>query len=541
MLLFAAKAVAQDIEAMINAPILTVNGGVSANQIATITPGDTTGTNPYSLFVAGNLNLNFFGVVDIPLSFAYTNQELSKDASLPFNRFSISPSYKWVKVYAGYTSMQFSPYSLAGHELFGGGFELTPDNGFKISALYGRLKEASLGGDGIEPTYKRMGGGFDVEYKGKQYDVGVNLFAAQDDPSSAPFDTDSIILIPQENLTGSVKANVDVMENLRLGAEYGFSALNQALFHAVKTNFTYSLWGSSIGATYERVAPNYTTLGAYYMTNDYENITGNFATAIKKLNIAVNAGYQQDNLDKQKSNSTSRMIYSLDLSSNVNEKLSLGLNLSNQQSYIFVNDVYSQVTQTNEFENLDTLNVTQLNYTAAINGSYTLQSTKEQRQSVSCNFMYQKSAEAQQYSDFAGNDIYNTSVSYQFSLVPLKLNTSVSVNHNYSQMPQDMYSQAMTYNLSLQKIFFEELQTGLTATYSDMGNQTGNLSNVVNLRLNAGYQLAKKHSFNLSLSMLHSEAASKTRLQYAANLSYSYAFNVTVSRKNKKLKLDANF
>jgi hypothetical protein len=117
---FALQVVSQDIEALMQAPILTANGGISLNQIATITPDDTTATNPYALYLAGNLNLNFFGAVSVPLSFAYTNQQLSKSVSLPFNRFSLSPSYKWVKVHAGYTSMSFSPYSLAGHELFGG-------------------------------------------------------------------------------------------------------------------------------------------------------------------------------------------------------------------------------------------------------------------------------------------------------------------------------------------------------------------------------------------------------------------------------------
>jgi hypothetical protein len=561
---FAFNAAAQDIEALAKAPVLTTNGGISLSQIATFTPGDTTATNPYALYLAGNLNFSFFGVVNVPLSFAYTNQQLSKSVSLPFNRFSIAPSYKWVKVYAGYTSMQFSPYSLAGHELFGGGVELTPDNGFKISAIYGRLKKQSSGEEGIDPSYKRMGGGFNVEYKGKQFDVGVNLFKAQDILSSGYFlHPDSMPITPQDNLSGSVKAGVDLIKNLRWSAEYGISALNRninpqgkatknqygllatdgdlAVFHAMKTQLTYSVSASSIGATYERVAPNYTTLGAYYMTNDYENMTANFSTVIKKINIAFNGGYQHDNLENQKNNTTSRMIYSGNLSSNITDKFSLGVNFSNLQSYIYINDVYSQVSQTNEFQNLDTLNVTQLNYTASLNSSYLLQSAQEKRQSINLNFMYQKSAEAQQYSRFSGNDIYNTSVSYQFSLIPAKLNASSSVSYNYNQMPDNMYTKAMTYNLSLQKTFFEELKSSLTATFSNMSNQSGKLSNVLNLRISEGYVLAKKHNLNLSLSMLYSEGITKKRLQYAANLSYSYTFNAVVSRKDKKLKMDANF
>ena len=555
-LIVSLDAMAQDIEAIAKAPVLVTSGGVSMSQISTFTPGDSVAnSNPYALFLSGNLNFNLFGTVSVPLSFAYTNQQLTKSVSLPFNRFSIAPSYKWVKVYAGYASMQFSPYSLAGHELFGGGVELTPDNGFKISAIYGRLQKQSFGGDGVDQSFKRMGGGFSVEYKKDRFEVGVNIFKAQDLLSpeylSRP---DTMNIMPQDNLTGSVKVGINILKELRLNTEYGISALNRninsggnatgnsfsllktegdlAVFRAMKAQLTYTQSIGSIGATYERVDPNYTTMGAYYMTNDYENMMANFSTTIKKFNIALDGGYQRDNLANQKSNTTSRVIYSANISSNLTEKLNLAFNLSNVQSYVYINDVYSRVTQTNEFQNLDTLNVTQLNYTLSFNSSYLLQSTKEKRQSVNLNVTYQKSAEAQQYSPFSGNNIYNTAVSYQFSLVPVKFNASTSINHNYNRMPDNDYTQAFTYNLSLQKAFFNDLRSSLTATYSNMSNRTGKATDVINLRLGESYVLAQKHNFNLSLTMLYSESSIKKRTQYAANLSYAYNFSVALNRSN---------
>ena len=555
---------AQDLESLVKAPVLTTSGGITMSQLTTLTPGDSTANDKSSLYLAGNLNFTLFGTVSVPLSFAYTNQQLSRSVSLPFNRFSITPSYKWVKVYAGYASMQFSPYSLAGHELFGGGVELTPDNGLKISAVYGRLQKQSFGEDGADPAFKRMGGGFDVEYKKDRYEIGINIFKAQDILSSQYLaQPDSMGVMPQDNLTGSVKVGINFIKDLQLRAEYGISALNRninshgntngnsfsllktdgdlAVYHAIKTALTYTKDIGSIGATYERVDPNYTTLGAYYMTNDYENITANFSTKVKKINVALDGGYQRDNLAKQKNNTASRVIYSANISSNFSEKLNMSLSLSNLQSYIYVNDVYSQVTQTNQFQNLDTLNVTQLNYTLSFNSSYLLQSTNEKRQGINLNVMYQRSAEAQQYSRFSGNDIYNTAVSYQFSLVPIKFNASTSVSHNYNKMPDNEYTQALTYNLSLQKTFFNDLRSGLTATYSNMTNQAGKLSDVINLRLNGGYVLAQKHNFNLSLTMLYSESSLKKRTQYAANLSYAYNFGIALNRKDKKLKLDCKF
>ena len=554
------KVFAQDIEAIAKAPLLTTNGGISISQIATYAP-ENPNVSPYALFLGGNLNFNAFGVVNVPLSFAYTNQQLSGSVSLPFNRFSIAPSYKWVKVYAGFTTMQFSPYSLAGHEVFGGGIELTPDNGFRISAIFGRMRRPNS--DDSDPAFRRLGGGFSVEYTAEKFDAGINIFKAQDILSSNPFpNPDSIPVNPQDNLSGSVKFNLKPIKNLRIGGEYGISALNRnmalnnepernfallhtkngdvAVFHAGKAQLSYTFSVNTIGATYERIAPNYTTFGAYHMINDFENITANFSTAIKKVNIALDGGYQRNNLDNQKTSTTSRIIYSANVSSNITEKLSLSVSLSNLQAYVFINDIYSQVTQTNQFENLDTLNVTQLNYTASLNAAYLLESTNERRQSTNFNFMYQKSAEAQQFSRFSGNDIFNTALSYQISFIPAQFNISTSVSNNYNKMPENMYINAMTYNLSLQKTFFKALRSSLSTTFSDMNNQEGSLSNVLNVRLSGGYVLAQKHNFNLAVTMLHSQGLN-TQTQYMANLSYSYAFNTILSREDKKLKFKGDF
>jgi hypothetical protein len=557
---FSIFACAQDIETMLNAPILNTSGGISVNNISTFVPGDSAATNPFALFLSGNLNFSLFGTVNVPLSFAFTNQQLSKSVSLPFNRFSLSPSYKWVKVYAGYTSMSFSPYTLAGHELFGGGVELSPDNGFKVSALFGRLKKSAAGEEGIDPAYRRLGGGLKAEYQKDKYTVGINLFKAQDLKSTLPLaDPDSLPVLPQDNLTGGINFSLNMIKNLRFSAEYGFSALNRniyrqqdgfrpihtkgdlAIYHAAKTQVAFTRQIGTIGATYEYVAPGYATLGAYYMTNDFENITANIAAVIKKFNLSFDAGYQRNNLDRQKNGTTSRFIYSGNFAGNLTEKLNVALNFSNLQSYLYINDVYSQVTQTTQFQNLDTLNVTQLNYTASLNAGYTLANSKEQRQSINTNLMYQRSAEAQQYSRFSGNDIYNAALAYQFSLLPVQLDLSASVNYNYGKMPEDMFTRAMTYSLTAGKTFFNVLKTAFSATYSDMDNETGGLSEVLNLRLSGGYILAKKHGFNVAATYLNTKTPEKTRLQYVINLSYAYSFGVQLSRKDKKLKMDGDF
>ena len=555
--IFASNAFAQDIEAIAKAPILTMNGAISLSQIAAFAP-DNPHLDPYALFLAGNLTFNAFGTVSVPLSFAYTNQQLSGNVSLPFNRFSVSPSYRWIKAHAGYISMHFSPYSLAGHEILGGGIELTPDNGFRIAAVFGRMVQPNMREE--NPSFRRMGSGFSVEYRNEKFEVGANIFKAQDIVSADNplLDLNLIPLNPQDNLSGSVRGGLSIIDGLRLSGEFGISAVNRnminnnsafrllhtdgdlAVSRAGKAQLSYTFSVNTIGATYERVAPNYSTFGAYFMLNDFENITANFSTSIRNVNIALDGGYQRNNLDNQNINTISRLIYSIDLSSPINERLNLSLSLSNMQAFIFLNDIYLEATQVNEFQNLDTLNVTQLNYIGTFNASYVLEAERDRRQSTNLNFMYQKSAEAQQYSRFFGNDIFNTALSYQISFVPQQFNISTSISNNYNAMPENMYISTMTYNLSLQKTFFQSLRSSFSATFSDMNNQNGSLSNVLNVRLGGGYTLAQRHNFNLAVTLLQTGGVRK-QTQYMANLSYSYSFNSMLKREEKRLKLTGDF
>jgi len=103
---------------------LRYNGGVAAN--AVIYDGDA---NRQSLtyFLSGNLNFNIAGVYNMPLSFTYSNQEFNFPNPFKFNRFSFHPSYKWVTGHIGDVNMSFSPYTLAGHQFTGVGFDLNPE------------------------------------------------------------------------------------------------------------------------------------------------------------------------------------------------------------------------------------------------------------------------------------------------------------------------------------------------------------------------------------------------------------------------------
>ena len=117
---------AQDIEQLAKADPVAWSGGLTWSNIFTWPKDSARQVPTFSYYISGSLNTTIFGVVSVPISFAYTNNKLSSTVTYPFNRFSLTPSYKWEKLHIGYSQMTFSPYTMAGHDFLGGGVELTP-------------------------------------------------------------------------------------------------------------------------------------------------------------------------------------------------------------------------------------------------------------------------------------------------------------------------------------------------------------------------------------------------------------------------------
>ena len=101
---------AQDLGSIGKPNPLSVNGGISINQIGYGAVGIDSRRDPYSYFASGNLTLSLYGW-SVPFTFSYSNQQSS--FSQPFNQYSLHPTYKGFTGHFGNTSMTFSPYTLA--------------------------------------------------------------------------------------------------------------------------------------------------------------------------------------------------------------------------------------------------------------------------------------------------------------------------------------------------------------------------------------------------------------------------------------------
>lgn len=552
---------AQSLDNLKNQKPLLLNGFVSTNQLVNTQPTDSGNVSTYSSYYTGSLNFSIYGV-NTPFTFMYANSK--GDFTHPFNQFGMHPSYKWIKGHIGYASMTFSPYTLNGHLFLGTGLEIDPPGIFYGSAMYGRLKRA-VDYDTTNlnqlAAYKRMGYGFKVGIADAGSYIDLSLFRAYDIENSLNNAGTQNRILPQENSVMSVSFNKQLAAKLVFQAEFANSYLStdsrteriteENAFlkppiwfmpsrtstinrHAFKSNLTYRQNRYSIGLGYERVDPEYQTLGAYYFTNNMENATLNFSANFfnNKLSWNGNAGLQKDNLDHNKINNTMRFVGSGSVNIVPGEKFSLNLAYSNFTSFTNARSNFDYINETDPYQNFDTLNFRQVSQNMNFSGSYQLSSSKKKRQSVSLNVSRQLSNEEQGKDSVSASSFYNASASYVISVTPIGLTCNTSVNYNRNEQPE-AGNRTLGPVVGLSKLFFgKTLRTSLSASYNTSKTDNFPASNVFNIRMGLAYTFKKKHTFNTNVLFQQRESATKSYHTLNFTFGYVYNFNLIKPRKD---------
>lgn len=543
---------AQDVEQIAKADPVSFAGGVTWSNIFTW-PKDSADVTPtYAYYLSGNLSTTLFGTVSIPVSFTYTNNQLTSTVTYPFNRFALTPSWRWIRLHIGYSQLTFSPYTMAGHDFMGGGVELTPDEmPWRFAAYYGRYNKA-VPRDSIntEPIYKRMGGGVLVGYKSEAFTVDVNLTMAKDDAASLTFANgiDTTYVAPQSNLAGSIAlmwhpwsggtldgeyARSIVNANTDAGGNFFDDDINVSNHDAFRISAKQAFEIGSAGVTLERVAPEYQSFSSYYNTEDFMNITLDVDANIRqKISVAANVGLQKDNLLGQEVNTNSQLIYSCNVNVTPNERLILGGSVSNIQSYVHIKDILEQVSQTNQYQNLDTLSFTELNFSSMLNASYRLNDEGNISQTISASYTYQQASHEQAHCKrFISNRLHNGNLNYQMTHKPTKISASAGVNYNKNLTPE-VNTDVLTICGSASAPIGKALHTSLTVNHSQVASSLTNYR-ILNIRASASLSFLKYHSVNCSLTALNNTANPNSRTQFSANITYSLSLGYTIKRRAK--------
>jgi hypothetical protein len=520
--------------------IFGINGGVSAN--ALFYDGNSPAREPFTWVLNGNLTFNIASMFDMPFSFNFNN--LGGNYTYPTmpNRFSFHPGYKWFTGHIGDISMSFSPYTLNGHQFTGGGIEVMPDRfPLKVAVMYGRLLKATEYNPEERlsmPAYNRMGYGVKALYDKDKFSFGMSFFSAGDDANSLRVIPDSIDLLPQNNIAMSWEAGLKLIKNLTLTAEYGISLLtrdirvaaqNPVTYHALRSNLTYRIAKSSFGFGYERIDPNYTSLGAYYFTNDLENFTLNYARPFfnDKLTFALSAGLQHDNLDNNKVEETQRFVGSLTVNYNHSKHLNLAFSYSNFQSYTNIKSQFDYINDITGYGNMDTLNFTQLSQNANLNVNWNFGSEKVRKHIISLNLNYQEAADRHDNTVSTGgmSRFYNLSGNYGLFFIPVNLQLNASANVSYNTIAQN---NSLTYGPSLGmtgKFFKKTLTSGVSVSYNISANDDNLQNSFFNIRWNTAYLILKKHNISFALINQHRNIKNRpSSNDFTATVNYTYNF-----------------
>lgn len=539
---------AQDLEGMGLKKGIKVTGGLNISNIIYSTNDSLSRRDPYQLILSGNVNLNIFGY-DAPFSFTYSNSQRSY--TQPFNRLSFTPRYKWIKAYIGQTSMTFSPYTLSGHSFKGAGLELSPGS-WRFAIMGGQLKRAvkydPLTFSYTQPSFRRMGYGVKLGYEKAASGITVNLFTAKDDKFSIGENPGNLQIHPMENIALGISAHTLVLKHFMIDGEYSISILNsdtrfETGYDSVQTLKSLEL--SSIGTRrfdacsagagyqssygglmlkYERVAPDYQSLGAYYFNNDMENFT--VAPSLRlldgKFSLNGNLGLQRNNLDKMRESTTKRFAGAGNMSLNISEKLNMTFNYSNFSSYTNVRPQEDPFFR----NNMDTLNFYQVSNQAGMSMNYSFGS-QEMPGSLMFFTTFQKAREAGAAPAF---DFITANASYTRVLNSSGVSVSVLYSIN-SSGSADLKSCYQGPGVSLSKSFKDRnvrVSANSNFNLTKMNGIKG--SPVIATGININYSPRKtnegRHNLtgNLSWVQRFRSEMQASRREITGTINYSYNF-----------------
>lgn len=546
-----------DIGAIGKGKAFKISGGVSASSIF-FNSNQSGSRVPFTYFLQGSLNLSLYQF-SLPISYSYSNQGGQFSYNLPFNinRLSLHPKYKWIQAHIGDVAMSFSPYTLNGYQFTGGGLDLTPKGPFSISLMYGRLLKATEydGNPRTIPAFRRMGFGTKLGFRKEKYSVNLILFYAKDKINSISVLPDSIGIKPKENLVISIDGSYKILQNLEFKGEYASTAITQDLrsekgnsysqglagllfnnrsstehYTAIKTALTYSFAKSTLGVGYERIGPGYQTLGAYFFNNDLENITINSTTRLfkDKVNLAFNIGYQRDNLENQKKQSTGRTVGSVNATVNASKKLTLGASYSNFSTFTNVKLNQFDMVNSNqpEYQVNKDLNYVQLSQNASINANYVISKNENKNTNINISYSLADVSNKQGGIVRTGNasSFHNTNLSYSLGLPKKDINITVGMMATLNTIGTGnttTWGPTLGFN---KKLLNKKLNTGFFTSFNSSNSTKGSNSNITNIRITASYVLKEKHNFNLNAYQLFNSLSGNNTQSLTINFGYGYSF-----------------
>ena len=497
--------------------------------------------------ISGSPVFSVYGI-SIPLYFTYSEQDRS--FRQPFNQLGMSPTYKWATVHAGYRNLTFSPYTLAGHTMLGGGVELNPGK-LRLGFMMGRLNRATTidtTTGAVQPySFSRHGYAARIGVGTEDNHFDLSFLSARDAEKDFKGDLATSLVRPAANvvLGGDLKLTfagkffvfADGGISVYTGDRYSSIALftdSTRLLNTVNrliplngTSEYYMAYSGGLGykqdnfslkAAYRYVDPEFRSMGAYYFQNDIKNLTISPTLNMLngKLRLMASIGIQDDNTKKQKQATTRRVIGLTNLSWDINEKLGLDASYTNFSSnsepvVALVQNKYLLTQTTANISVSPRMVLANARNTQMILLSYNNSNLKDVNEETKIQ-----------------NNINSTValLNYNITLNRPGLTLMSGVNYTVNKTAEgDMDNTG--FSLGASKAFLKnKLQVGMQNSYVMSALPQGN-SNILSLGGTATYQPLPKHRMNLRINSLKNTYAESTGADFSeltAELGYTLSF-----------------
>lgn len=557
--LLSSHSYAQDISQIAKSDPLIITGAVGTqNTYYHSSVGDGY-SSPLSNMVFLNMNISVYGF-SMPFSLYYTNDNL--DFSYPHLSFNLNPRYKNWAGYLGRSSMSYSPYVMD-MSFNGIGLEYNDGKRWRFGAFYGQLRSA-INDDPTDPAarrpqYKRLGWGFKMGYGNATNYLDLYFLRAYDRLSSIDEHWQQLIA-PQENIVVGIKGSVQPLRYLSLTANVASSIFstdtradlveNNATVDRWNTVFdtrysslarfagdvsaTLSLQGVNASVFYRMIQPDYTSLGTYYMSNNYQALGLSLSTMLlNTVSLAATFSGQSDNLTDRQLYTTKGYVYSAVASTRIAQNYNLTASYSG----------YTQSQGDGTAKVNDTTKVDRIMQSFSLTPSASFD-TDDFTHSVSLTGSLTDNKDRNKFAT-GESDVTSWALGLGYGLNVKSWETDLSLNlsHQVSDGYLTTYSSDIA-SLGVSRSFLKEKELSLGATLSLCYNEVKDQSKSLSMggEASLGYTLNKVHVFSLMAGVnkygdvnVVKRRSSLDQTDVNVSFNYTYTFSLLeLKRKAEK-------
>lgn len=514
-------------------------------------------SSPFASSAWASMNISLYGI-SMPVAFYYTNSEFS--FNYPHISFNLNPSYKNWQGYIGQSTMQFSSY-IMNMSFNGIGIEYKSDKGLRFGAFYGRLRNAINDDpedlDARLPQYRRTAWGFKVGYGSGANSIDLYVMRAWDTESSVREYWRSRIA-PEENLLVGLRGTTRLTKWLGISANVATSLFTtdnrvdnvdsrkledwdkvfdvkytSSMRFAGDVSANITLKGLNTSIFYRIVQPEYRSMGAFYMSNNYQSLGISANTHLfHKVSLGGNFSLQSDNLSKEQLYTNKGFVYSANASTRIGQ-----VGLSARYSG------YQQKQYDGSIRVNDSTRVHRIMHSIGGSATYSLQ-----RDILTHTFTisggYNMNKDLNKFATGV-SDVKTISgaATYNVRVEPWNTDFAGTLNHQQSIGYDRKYTSDIL-SLTTVRTFFEENQLNVSATLNVCYNRLEKMRENMSLGgdMQIGWTLNKVHNFSLSGGIARSNDVNITDNESMYNvtevnvgLNYTYTFSLfELKRKAKK-------